>query len=233
MGVWGRSLARTSSPDGGRFPSAPQPKVTLNIEDEITRICLPGPIPDFFLLRWAGERIISLELNSSPCAPCPMDAPFPARGPAPELKSCWECLRRQLDCDATHPTCRRCVAAGLVCPGYADAKPLKWLAPGRVKARAGRKSSAAKRSPSAAPAARDESGSPRPRDRRNEVLSKGPSPCSQSTRRHASSTGPRPTGDLFPVPQAEPKTETSAIFQALSYCASPYLLLASQQGPAY
>ncbi|KAI8959055.1 fungal-specific transcription factor domain-containing protein [Daldinia sp. FL1419] len=55
-------------------------------------------------------------------------------------RHCWECRRRCLVCDFTEPTCKRCSASGIKCPGYNDAKPIKleWLAPGRVKSR-GRK----------------------------------------------------------------------------------------------
>ncbi|KAK0719405.1 C6 zinc finger domain-containing protein [Lasiosphaeris hirsuta] len=48
---------------------------------------------------------------------------------------CWECRRRRLVCDATHPVCTKCRVAGIVCPGYADKKPLTWLAPGQVTSR--------------------------------------------------------------------------------------------------
>ncbi|KAI0010167.1 putative C6 finger domain protein [Xylariaceae sp. FL0662B] len=49
-------------------------------------------------------------------------------------RHCWECLRRCLVCDSTHPVCKRCSASGIVCPGYKDEKPLRlrWLAPGRT-----------------------------------------------------------------------------------------------------
>ena len=52
-------------------------------------------------------------------------------------RHCWECLRRCLVCDSTEPACKRCSASDTVCPGYSDAKPtrLRWLEPGRVKAR--------------------------------------------------------------------------------------------------
>lgn len=59
--------------------------------------------------------------------------------PSSDQKSCWECARRRLVCDETHPTCRKCSDAGIVCPGYSNAKPLRWLAPGRVNARIRRK----------------------------------------------------------------------------------------------
>ena len=59
--------------------------------------------------------------------------------PSTDQKSCWECSRRRLVCDETHPTCRKCSDVGIVCPGYSNAKPLRWLAPGRVNARIRRK----------------------------------------------------------------------------------------------
>ncbi|KAI0543420.1 putative C6 finger domain protein [Xylaria curta] len=50
---------------------------------------------------------------------------------------CWECFRRRLVCDSTRPVCRRCIMAGITCPGYNEVEPsrLKWLAPGRVVSR--------------------------------------------------------------------------------------------------
>ncbi|GAB1311461.1 hypothetical protein MFIFM68171_01671 [Madurella fahalii] len=48
---------------------------------------------------------------------------------------CWECRRRRLVCDGTQPVCTKCRAARIVCPGYADKKPLTWLAPGQVVSR--------------------------------------------------------------------------------------------------
>ena len=55
-----------------------------------------------------------------------------------EPRQCWECLRRRWVCDAARPVCNKCRAAGIVCPGYNDTKPLTWLAPGRVTSRARR-----------------------------------------------------------------------------------------------
>ena len=51
-------------------------------------------------------------------------------------RHCWECVRRRLECDAARPVCTKCRKAGIVCPGYEDKKPLKWLAPGRITSRA-------------------------------------------------------------------------------------------------
>ncbi|KAK8034575.1 C6 zinc finger domain protein [Apiospora rasikravindrae] len=48
---------------------------------------------------------------------------------------CWECQRRRLECDSTRPVCNKCRQAGVVCPGYEDKKPLRWLAPGKVTSR--------------------------------------------------------------------------------------------------
>ena len=59
-----------------------------------------------------------------------MDAPTD-----PSRRYCWECQRRRLECDSTRPVCNKCRQAGVVCPGYEDKKPLKWLAPGRVTSR--------------------------------------------------------------------------------------------------
>ncbi|KAL2256460.1 hypothetical protein VTK26DRAFT_1631 [Humicola hyalothermophila] len=51
-----------------------------------------------------------------------------------QKRHCWECRRRYLVCDSSKPTCARCSASGVVCPGYGPVKPtqLRWLAPGRV-----------------------------------------------------------------------------------------------------
>ncbi|KAL2198301.1 fungal-specific transcription factor domain-containing protein [Corynascus similis CBS 632.67] len=58
-----------------------------------------------------------------------------------ERQQCWECRRRRLVCDGTQPVCTKCQAARIVCPGYADKKPLTWLAPGQVMSRTRRKKS--------------------------------------------------------------------------------------------
>lgn len=49
---------------------------------------------------------------------------------------CWECRRRRLVCDSTRPVCKRCQTAKIVCPGYDEKQPLRWLKPGRVTCRA-------------------------------------------------------------------------------------------------
>ncbi|KAK7993836.1 hypothetical protein PG989_007217 [Apiospora arundinis] len=55
----------------------------------------------------------------------------------PAKRHCWECRRRCLVCDFTTPSCKRCIAAGVECPGYGSTKPVRiqWLPPGRVKSR--------------------------------------------------------------------------------------------------
>jgi hypothetical protein len=48
------------------------------------------------------------------------------------LRHCWECLKRRLVCDFAYPECKRCSISGVVCPGYNDTKPVKWLTTGKV-----------------------------------------------------------------------------------------------------
>ncbi|KAH0491924.1 hypothetical protein TgHK011_003325 [Trichoderma gracile] len=45
---------------------------------------------------------------------------------------CWECQRRGSPCDGRAPVCGNCSAAGMVCPGYNNARPLTWLPTGKV-----------------------------------------------------------------------------------------------------
>lgn len=52
-----------------------------------------------------------------------------------QRRQCWECTRRRLVCDSTKPHCNKCRVSGTECPGYGERKPLKWLAPGKVKSR--------------------------------------------------------------------------------------------------
>ncbi|CAI6339918.1 unnamed protein product [Periconia digitata] len=46
-------------------------------------------------------------------------------------RHCWECLRRRLVCDGTHPSCKRCQMSSIDCPGYGHKKPLRWVEPGK------------------------------------------------------------------------------------------------------
>jgi hypothetical protein len=50
-------------------------------------------------------------------------------------RQCWECHRRRLVCDFSHPGCRKCYTAGVECPGYGEKKPLKWITAGVVTSR--------------------------------------------------------------------------------------------------
>ncbi|KAL7941555.1 hypothetical protein V8C42DRAFT_178062 [Trichoderma barbatum] len=45
---------------------------------------------------------------------------------------CWECQRRNSPCDGRIPVCGNCSDAGMVCPGYNNARPLTWLPTGKV-----------------------------------------------------------------------------------------------------
>jgi len=53
----------------------------------------------------------------------------------PPKRHCWECLRRRLVCDGGQPFCHKCDGAGVVCPGYDDKKPLRWIANGTISSR--------------------------------------------------------------------------------------------------
>ncbi|EMR64442.1 putative c6 zinc finger domain protein [Eutypa lata UCREL1] len=59
-------------------------------------------------------------------------APDAATG---QNQHCWECRRRRLVCDATRPVCKKCQDSKIVCPGYDEKQPLRWLKPGRVTCR--------------------------------------------------------------------------------------------------
>lgn len=122
------------------------------------------------------------------------------RGPTPpeEKKPCWECLRRRLVCDFTRPTCRKCLKTGIVCPGYGNSKPLKWLAPGSVTFRR-RKDVPTRSYPT--------SGNP---------SSTGSSPKSSS----GSEAGSPPKAADSPpgVPRLDMKCESTDIVQAYAYC---------------
>ncbi|WQF78702.1 Putative zn(2)Cys(6) fungal-type DNA-binding domain, fungal transcription factor [Colletotrichum destructivum] len=42
---------------------------------------------------------------------------------------CWRCRKRRLRCDSSLPSCRKCLAADVHCPGYGDKKPVAWRDP--------------------------------------------------------------------------------------------------------
>ncbi|KAF3065683.1 C2H2 finger domain transcription factor sebA [Trichoderma lentiforme] len=50
----------------------------------------------------------------------------------PNKSQCWECQRRGTLCDGKIPICDNCSDAGMVCPGYNDARPLTWLPTSKV-----------------------------------------------------------------------------------------------------
>jgi Zn(2)-Cys(6) binuclear cluster domain-containing protein len=43
-----------------------------------------------------------------------------------EPPSCWACKRRRVRCDFGRPSCSKCVAKGIACPGYSSTKPRRW-----------------------------------------------------------------------------------------------------------
>jgi hypothetical protein len=84
---------------------------------------------------------MSEHTKPDPLAPEPVTATTQAASDRSERQQCWECRRRRLVCDGTQPVCTKCRAARIVCPGFADKKPLTWLAPGQVMSRTRRKKS--------------------------------------------------------------------------------------------
>jgi hypothetical protein len=109
-------------------------------------------------------------------------------------RQCWECQRRRRHCDFSRPACNKCQAAGIVCPGYEDKKPLTWLAPGTVlsRPRKGRKSP------------------PRPRVPETKDSLNGQ--AARLTVEMASSLA---------IPIFNWRDETTAIIEAIYYCKSP------------
>ncbi|KAK6204176.1 hypothetical protein LQW54_008410 [Pestalotiopsis sp. IQ-011] len=63
--------------------------------------------------------------------------------PVREKRHCWECMRRRLVCDSAPGACNKCKNRGVVCPGYDDKKPLRWLTPGKVLSKPRRPKNAA------------------------------------------------------------------------------------------
>lgn len=59
----------------------------------------------------------------------------PLPGSTQEQKHCSQCARRRLVCDGARPACRKCLSRGLMCSGYLNAPPLRWLTPGTVTSR--------------------------------------------------------------------------------------------------
>ncbi|KAI8172005.1 hypothetical protein K4K51_011598 [Colletotrichum sp. SAR 10_75] len=93
--------------------------------------------PGYFVTNKVSS--VSRQYHSKEFGPAPMTLVM--EDSRRRKRHCWECRRRCLVCDFTEPACRRCSAAGVECPGYGDAKPmrLEWLAPGRVISRGRRR----------------------------------------------------------------------------------------------
>lgn len=91
---------------------------------------------------------LTVELLLQPATPARSRTPKVQKGKNSTMSSlatvsasphCWECRRRRLVCDGAQPVCSKCRDAHIVCPGYADKKPLTWLAPGQVLCRGRRR----------------------------------------------------------------------------------------------
>jgi hypothetical protein len=106
--------------------------------------------------------------------PTPVDRPH-----------CWECRRRRLVCDGVQPVCTNCRTARIVCPGYADKKPLTWLAPGQVMSRTRRKKAPGLRKP-ANGGKKQQAKDPKPRDPKP----RSPDTSTSLTSSDSSSEGP-------------------------------------------
>lgn len=181
------------------------------------------------------------------------DSPtFPPSDGGAEQRSCWECSRRRLVCDEDRPTCRKCRDAGIVCPGYSGAKPLRWLAPGRVTARirkkpnrrkgdseaAGGTSKAkakAKRAAAANATTSESNGaSPGPSDAGAEEIGQlslyeGGGKVSDVPRR------PEPNWFAWEIPRSLPRglfvTNETEVVQATYYCTAPFLHIPGSHPP--
>ena len=122
-------------------------------------------------------------------------------------EQCWECRRRRLVCDGTQPVCAKCRAAGIVCPGFADKKPLTWLAPGQVMSRAGRKK---------APRKTCNNKTQRPRVK--------PAPATPRSDSTSDDPGASPPHDLLIGTPFELRPEVCDVFEAIMYCTSVFCL---------
>lgn len=136
-----------------------------------------------------------------------------------ERPQCWECRRRRLVCDGTQPVCTKCRTARIVCPGYADKKPLTWLAPGQVMSRARRKKATGLRKPAANSSKKQQPKDPKPK----------PKPT-KSTSPHLSDSGSEDPIDSraneldhsqarLPV---DLRPEVFDMFEAMLYCTYPF-----------
>jgi hypothetical protein len=127
-----------------------------------------------------------------------------AGGEAP--RQCWECLRRRWVCDAARPVCNKCRAAGIVCPGYNDRKPLTWLAPGRVTSRARRQNPCAGQRASTGSGAGSGSASASAKGKKAAAPQIGPEPLpvSESKQPSSSASSVDAAGSSSMMPALEP-----------------------------
>lgn len=136
--------------------------------------------------------------SSSPPSSSSSSVPRP-----PRRRQCWECLRRRLVCDFGTPTCNKCRAAGVTCPGYGEKKPLKWIPPGRVNSRTRQR----RRPPATEPEERGQITSPN----HATLVAEDPDPPSGSC-------SPARAVVEVTIPLLQLGAEASAVVQAASYC---------------
>jgi hypothetical protein len=142
----------------------------------------------------------------------PGSAPEAAAGTVTvERQQCWECRRRRLVCDGTQPVCTKCRAARIVCPGYADKKPLTWLAPGQVMSRNRKKKSPNGPNPKAPGAPSKQCNSSRRRLQKPTAAATDSGEDSRSDSQEDALGYPRPV---------ELRAEVCDIFEAMIYCTS-------------
>lgn len=160
----------------------------------------------------------------------PATTPSTASTGGNEPRQCWECLRRRWVCDAARPVCNKCRAAGIVCPGYNDQKPLTWLAPGRVTSRTRRQqNSRPSKTAGTKKAAVGNGGDAKPGPQRkaeqkpvmeNEEAADDssralvPAGSANGTETVALEASPKVTGGL------RLRTDTSDVVEAVQYCKS-------------
>ncbi|WEW59556.1 hypothetical protein PRK78_005030 [Emydomyces testavorans] len=116
-------------------------------------------------------------------------------------RQCWECLRRRLVCDFSRPACNKCCAAGVVCPGYDERKPLTWLTPGQVTSRSRRRPPLPGAGGTRAIVTPSDSGETT--DRTNDPTQNAESGVMEAT-----------------VPHIELRSETCTVVRAVYYCKS-------------
>lgn len=129
-----------------------------------------------------------------------------ASQPSPK-RQCWECLRRRLVCDFTQPSCKKCIRAGVECPGYDEKKPLKWLEPGKVASK--------RRSPKNSQKGKNRAS--------KEPISSGKTKSSTPgttlvIRDNRGSSSSEDTDGVEEIPRFDLKDETHDVVQAIHYC---------------